>query len=87
MKRKPIRAGGNSMTESDRRLLVENTAEMRELKGQLKEFKEHVMARIEKLEKKDGERNSNLKSTIAVIISTGMLAVNIIVNFFTKGGK
>jgi rhamnose utilization protein RhaD (predicted bifunctional aldolase and dehydrogenase) len=70
------------MTTEDRRLLIENTAEMRELKGELKEFKEHVMGRVERLEKKEGERNRDLKSTLSLIISTGVLAVSIIVNFF-----
>jgi hypothetical protein len=74
------------MTEGDRRLLIENTAEMRGLKGELREFKDHVMGRIEKLEKKEGEQKGNFKSTLALVISTGMLAVNIIVNFF-KGAK
>ncbi|GHV93056.1 hypothetical protein AGMMS50268_35590 [Spirochaetia bacterium] len=74
------------MTNEDRRLLIENTAEMRELKGELREFKEHVMGRVEKLEKKDGDRSGNFKATLALILSTGMLAVNIIVNFL-KGDK
>jgi hypothetical protein len=75
------------MTNEDRRLLIENTAEMRELKGRLKEFKEHVMGRVEKLEKKEGEQRGNFKSTLALVISTGMLAANIAVNFFHHGGK
>ncbi|AEF84052.1 hypothetical protein TREPR_2188 [Treponema primitia ZAS-2] len=79
--------GGNGMTESDRRLLVENTAEMRELKGQLKEFKEHVMGRVEKLEKKEAERNKERLSVVSVFISSAALAVSIIVNFFRHGAK
>jgi hypothetical protein len=75
------------MTTEDRRLLIENTAEMRELKGELKEFKEHVMGRVERLEKRDGERGKDLKSTLSLIISTGVLAVSIIVNFIKHGGK
>jgi hypothetical protein len=75
------------MTESDRRLLVENTAEMKELKGELREFKLHVMGRVEKLEKKEGERNGDFRSTVSLIISIGVLAVSIIANFFRHGGK
>ncbi|WP_083820252.1 hypothetical protein [Leadbettera azotonutricia] len=78
--------GGNGMTESDRRLLVENTAEMRELKGQLREFKEHVMGRVEKLEKKEAERNKEQLSVVSVFISLAALAVSIIVNFFKHRG-
>ncbi|AEF82712.1 hypothetical protein TREAZ_1041 [Leadbettera azotonutricia ZAS-9] len=74
------------MTESDRRLLVENTAEMRELKGQLREFKEHVMGRVEKLEKKEAERNKEQLSVVSVFISLAALAVSIIVNFFKHRG-
>ncbi|GHU82711.1 hypothetical protein FACS189468_7200 [Spirochaetia bacterium] len=70
------------MTESDRRLLIENTAEMRELKGELREFKEHVMGRIIRLEKKEGDRSKELKTTVSLIIAAGALAVNFIVNFF-----
>jgi uncharacterized membrane protein (DUF106 family) len=79
--------GGNGMTEADRRLLIENTAEMRELKGQLKEFKEHVMGRVEKLEKKEAERNKERLSVVSVFISSAALAVSIIVNFFRHGGR
>ncbi|GHU90183.1 hypothetical protein FACS189476_10010 [Spirochaetia bacterium] len=75
------------MTQGDRRLLIENTAEMRGLKGELREFKEHVMRRIEKLEKKEGEQKGNFKSTLALVISAGMLAVNIIMIFWRLGGK
>ncbi|GHV63918.1 hypothetical protein AGMMS49587_15230 [Spirochaetia bacterium] len=75
------------MDKEDRQLLIENLSEMRELRGEMREFKEHVMGRVERLEKKAGEQSSNLKSTLALIISTGMLAVNIIINFFRHGGK
>ncbi|GHV46200.1 hypothetical protein AGMMS49546_33740 [Spirochaetia bacterium] len=78
--------GGNSMTNEDRRLLIENTAEMRELKGELREFKEHVMGRVEKLEKKEGDRRGDLKSTLSLLIASGALVVSIIVNFI-KGVK
>jgi len=74
------------MTNDDRRLMVETLAEMRELKGQMKEFKEHVIGRVEKLEKKEGERNKERISVAAILISGASLAFSIIVNFF-KGGK
>jgi hypothetical protein len=69
------------MTIEDRRLLVETLAEMRELKGEMKEFKLHVISRVEKLEKKEGERSKERLSFIAVLISGAALAVSIIVNF------
>jgi hypothetical protein len=75
------------MTNEERRLIVETLAEMRELKGEMKEFKEHVIGRVEKLEKKEGERSKERLSVLSILIATGALAVNIIVNFFTNGGK
>jgi len=44
--------GSNSMTVQDRQLIVETLGEMRELKGEMKEFKEHVIGRVQRLEKK-----------------------------------
>ena len=46
------------MTNEERLLLVETLAEMRELKGEMKEFKEHVIGRVEKLETKESARRS-----------------------------
>jgi hypothetical protein len=86
MKRQTGDTGGRSMTNEDRRLLIENTAEMRELKGELREFKEHVMGRVEKQEKKEGDRKGDLKSTVSLLIASGALVVSIIVNFI-KGAK
>jgi hypothetical protein len=77
---------GDYMTAEDRRLMVETLAEMKELKGEMREFKLHVIGRVEKLEKKEGERGRERISIAAVLISSAALAVSIIVNFF-KGGK
>jgi hypothetical protein len=81
-----LRKKGVDMTIEDRRLLVETLAEMRELKGEMKEFKEHVIGRVEKLERKEGERGKERISIIAVFISGAALAVSIIVNLL-KGVK
>jgi len=70
------------MTNEDRQLIVETLGEMRELKGQMREFKEHVIGRVEKLEKKEGERSKERISVISILISGAALAVSIIVNFF-----
>jgi L-lactate utilization protein LutB len=72
---------GANMTNEDRQLIVETLGEMRELKGQMKEFKEHVIGRVEKLEKKEGERSKERISVISILISGAALAVSIIVNF------
>jgi len=80
-------SGGNSMTNQDRLLIVETLGEMRELKGEMKEFKEHVISRVQRLEKKEGERNKERVSIFSVIIASAALAVSIIVNFFKAGGK
>jgi hypothetical protein len=78
---------GVGMTPDDRRLMVETLAEMKELKGEMREFKEHVIGRVEKLEKKEGERSKERLSVFAVIISGAALVVSIIVNFFRGASK
>jgi hypothetical protein len=60
-----------------RELVTENNAEIRELKGELKEFKKHVLGRVEKLENKEGKRRNERYSTISILIATGALLVNI----------
>jgi hypothetical protein len=60
---------------------------MRQLKGEMKEFKEHVIGRVQSLEKKEGERSKERISLLSVIITSAALAVSIIVNFFKHGGK
>jgi len=78
---------GASMTNQDRRLIVETLAEMRELKGEMQEFKLHVIGRVEKLEKKEAERGKERMSVFSLLISCAALVVSIIVNFFRAGGK
>ena len=74
--------GGDNMTTEERLLIVETIAEMKELKGEMKEFKEHVIARVSKLEKKESERSKEAISVISILISGAALAVSIIINFF-----
>ena len=68
------------MTSDEQRLIVETLAEMRELKGAMKEFKEHVIGRVEKLEKKEGERSKERISVLSVVIAFAALAVSLIFN-------
>ena len=75
-----------SMTNEDRRLIVETLGEMRELKGEMREFKEHVVGRVQRLEKKESEKSKERISVVSILISGAALAVSIIVNFF-RGGK
>jgi hypothetical protein len=75
------------MTNDERRLIVETLGEMRELKGEMKEFKEHVIGRVQQLEKKEGERSKERISVLSVVIASAALAVSIIVNFIRAGGK
>ena len=75
------------MTLEDRRLFVETIAEMKELKGELREFKNHVIGRVEKLEKKEAEQNKERISIISILISAAALTVAIIANFFRGGGR
>jgi hypothetical protein len=85
--RKNNYSGGSNMTNQDRALMVETLGEMRELKGEMKEFKEHVIGRVQRLEKKEGERGKERISVLSVIIATAALAVSVIVSFFRDGGK
>jgi hypothetical protein len=75
------------MTAEDRRLLVETLAEMKELKGEMREFKDSVVGRVEKLERKECERGKERISVVAVMISSAALAVSIIVNLLKHAGK
>ena len=75
---------GAKMTNDDRHLIVETLGEMRELKGEMKEFREHVIGRVEKLEKKEGERSKERISILSVCISAMALAISIIINFFRR---
>jgi hypothetical protein len=74
------------MNNDDRRLIVETLAEMKELKGEMKEFKEHVIGRVSRLEKKEAEQNKKMVSVLSLLISSAALAVSIIANFI-RGGK
>jgi hypothetical protein len=73
------------MNSQDRQLIVDTLGEMRELRGEMREFKTHVIGRVEKLEKKEGERSKERVSVFSVIIATCALAVSVIVNFFMRG--
>lgn len=72
------------MNNEDRRLMVETLSEIKELKGEMKEFKEHVIWRVEKLEKRETERSKERMSVFSILISGAALAVSIIVNFFKR---
>ena len=80
-KNRNYKLGGN-MNSEDRKLIVETLAEMRELKGEMREFKVNVMERVEKLERKEGERSRERLTVFSLLISGAALAVSIIVNFF-----
>jgi hypothetical protein len=70
------------MTSKEKELIIETLGEMRVLKGEMKEFKEHVIGRVYRLEKKDSERSKERTSIISVIIASAALAVSVITNFF-----
>ena len=65
------------MSEEDRRLLTESIAEMRELKGELREFKEHVIDRIRRIEDGTDRRRRDRLTVIGLVISTGLFALNL----------
>ena len=78
------KTNGATMTNDDRRLMVETLGEMRQLKGEMREFKMNVIERVQRLEKKEGERGKERLSVFSVIIAFGALAVSVIVNFFRR---
>jgi hypothetical protein len=73
--------GGFFMNDEDRRLFTESIAEMRGLKGELKEFKLHILDRIKRLEINEGKRGQSTLATISVIIAAGALLIGFIANF------
>lgn len=75
------------MTIDDRRLMVEAIGEMKELKGEMREFREHVIGRVEKLEKREGEKTKERISIMSILISAAALTVAIIAKLFTNGGN
>ena len=74
------------MTSQDRKLIVEALGEMRQLKGEMKEFKEHVIGRVQRLEKKEGERSKERISFLSLVIATAALGLSVIIHFFKNGG-
>jgi len=75
------------MNDDEKRLFIENIQKMGELIGELKEFKVHVLGRIDKLERKEAERSKERISVISILISAGALAVAIFTNIFRHGGE
>jgi hypothetical protein len=75
------------MMELDKQLLIENTAAVRGLNARLEEFEKHVIGRVERLEKKEGERNGTIRATVSLLIASAALAVSVIINFFREGVK
>jgi phage-related protein len=73
--------------EDVRKLVIETNASLREMRGEMKEFKEHVIGRVGKLEKNEGERSGKVKSTVGVVLSAVAICITIIVNFFRHGGR
>jgi hypothetical protein len=57
------------------------TAEFREHRGEFKEFKQHVMGRVEKLESNEEKRRRGFSTVISILIASGALLVNIISRF------
>ena len=75
------------MTVEDKRLFVETISEMKELKGEMREFKEHVIGRVQRLEGKEAEQSKERISIVSILISAAALVVAIVANFFKHGGR
>jgi hypothetical protein len=91
-------AEGENMGEEAQKIILDNIAEMRELviennaaigemRGEFREFKDHVIGRVERLEKKAGARGKHTTTIVSLLISSAALAVSVIVNFFKARGK
>jgi len=59
---------GGSMSKDEKKLIVETLGEMRELKGEMREFKEHVIHRVEILEKKEAEQTRERISVFSMYV-------------------
>jgi len=75
------------MESEDRTLLVETLAGMRELAGEMREFKTRLVERVEKLEKRESEKGKEKLGIISVVIAFCALALNIVVNLYLRGGS
>jgi len=67
-----------------RELVIENNAEIRELRGEFRTFKENVQERFKRDEEAAGQNKRNSFSVISIFISLAALAVSVIVNFFKE---
>jgi hypothetical protein len=76
----------DTMTETGRELHL-LAGEFREHRGEFREFKGHVLGRVEKLETKETEQAKKTLTVLSLFISGAALAVSIAVNFFKNGGK
>jgi hypothetical protein len=77
--------GGGNMTSEERLLIVETLGEMRELKGEMRQFKENVIERVQRLEKKEIERSKERLNVLSILIASAAVVVTIIINFFKRG--
>jgi len=69
------------MNEDERKLIAESTAEMRELKGEMRVFKESVLERIRRLEdRSEGARRDRL-TMAGLVISASILTLNVFMAF------
>jgi hypothetical protein len=68
------------MNKDDRGLFIETIAEIKELKGQLVEFKSHVLGRLDRIEANERSKQRDTFSVIAIVVS----ALSLLINFFTK---
>jgi hypothetical protein len=85
MTKKRKNKGGNNMTSEERLLIVETLGEMRELKGEMRQFKENVIERVQRLEKKESERGKERLNVLSILIASVAVAVTIFINFFKRG--
>jgi hypothetical protein len=65
------------MAEELQKLMVDTISEMRELKGELREFKDHVFGRITRLEANEKQRHRDVYIIISLLISAGAFALNV----------
>ena len=69
------------MNEDERKLIAESTAEMRELKGEMRVLKESVLERIRRLEdRSEGARRDRL-TMAGLVISASILTLNVFMAF------
>jgi hypothetical protein len=65
-----------------RELVIENNAAIGEMRGEFREFKDHLTGRVERLEKKEGQTDRERLSIVSILIALGALIKSVLSDFY-----